>query len=98
MNNKRPVLIIISPGFAASKEDSTCLPLQQNLIKAINKKFSSLKIIILAFQYPYAASEYNWNGNKIISFGGENKGKIFRLLLWRRVSLQLKRLYKEENI
>ena len=73
MKDTRPTFIIISPGFAVDEKDSTCLPLQQNLIKAINKNFPSIKIIIVALQYPFIPSEYEWNGNKVISFGSRTK-------------------------
>jgi len=98
MKNTQPTFIIISPGFAKDEKDSTCLPLQQNLAKAINKKFPSIKIIILAFQYPFTQSEYYWYGNKVISFGSRNKGKIFTLLLWRKVWLCLKKIQQENNV
>jgi len=98
MKDMRPTFIIISPGFARDEKDSTCLPLQQNLIKAINKNFPSIKIIIVALQYPLIKSEYEWNGNKVISFGSRTKGKLYTLLLWRKVWLCLKKLRQENNV
>jgi hypothetical protein len=32
-----PVLVILSPGFAANEADTTCLTSQQNLVKSLNK-------------------------------------------------------------
>ena len=79
MKNDKPVFVILTPGFAANEADTTCLPFLQILVKAINKNFSSIKIIILCFQYPFSANEYLWNDNKVISLGGKNKGKLTRL-------------------
>jgi glycosyltransferase involved in cell wall biosynthesis len=98
MKDMQPTFIVISPGFAINEEDSTCLPLQQNLIKAINKNFPSIKIIIVAFQYPLIRSEYEWYGNKVISFGSRTRGKLHTLLLWSKVWLRLKKLNKENNV
>jgi glycosyltransferase involved in cell wall biosynthesis len=98
MKDMRPTFIVISPGFARDEKDSTCLPLQQNLIKAINKNFPSIKIIIVALQYPLIKSEYEWHGNKVISFGSRTKGKLHTLLLWRKVWLCLKKLHQENNV
>jgi glycosyltransferase involved in cell wall biosynthesis len=98
MKDKQLTFIIISPGFAIDEKDSTCLPLQQNLIKAINRNFPGIKIIILALRYPSIQSEYDWYGNKVITFGRRNKGKISTFFLWRKVWLCLKKLNKENNI
>jgi glycosyltransferase involved in cell wall biosynthesis len=98
MRDTRPTFIIISPGFAVDEKDSTCLPLQQNLIKAINKNFPSIKIIIVALQYPFIKSEYEWYGNKVISFGARTQGKLYTLLLWIRTWIYLKKINKENNV
>jgi glycosyltransferase involved in cell wall biosynthesis len=91
-------LIILSPGFPVNEEDSTCLPAQQSFVSALNKKFPDLKIIILAFEYPFARSEYLWHNNSVISFAGKNKSKLFRLMTWRRIWRKLKEIKKQENI
>ena len=90
----KKTLIILSPGFAASEEDTTCLPPQQVFVRAMNKNYPSLQIIILAFQYPYFKKKYKWFGNEIISFNGANKRKFSRVLLWMRVHWVLKKLNK----
>lgn len=97
MNNKN-TLIILSPGFPANEKDSTCLPAQQVFVKALNKNFPSLRIIILAFQYPRFVKEYKWFGNDVISFNGGNKGKFSRLLLWWHVYRTLVKLNRQNNI
>ncbi|HEY6978598.1 MAG TPA: hypothetical protein VH396_20010, partial [Chitinophagaceae bacterium] len=91
-------LIILSPGFAANEEDTTCLPPQQVFVRAMNKNFPSLQIIILAFQYPRVNKQYKWFGNDIISFNGADKRKLSRVLLWIRVNRVLKKLNKQNNI
>jgi glycosyltransferase involved in cell wall biosynthesis len=91
-------LIILSPGFAANEEDTTRLPPQQVFVKALNRNFPSLQIIILAFQYPRFKKQYKWFGNDVISFNGADKRRFFRVLLWIRVHNVLKKLHRQNNI
>lgn len=91
---KQKTLIILSPGFAKDENDSTCLPPQQVFVKAFKKNAPSLQIIILAFQYPFFKKQYTWFGNIIISFNGQDKRGICRLLLWLKVYRKLNRLKK----
>jgi glycosyltransferase involved in cell wall biosynthesis len=91
-------LVILSPGFPENAEDSTCLPAQQSFIRSLNKILPKLKVIILTFQYPHFRSTYEWYGNQVVSFGGMNKKRIHRLLVWLKVWKQLKKINKQENI
>ncbi|MEO7984012.1 MAG: glycosyltransferase [Bacteroidota bacterium] len=98
MKNDQQVLVILLPGFPGIEEDSTCLPAQQAIIRQINSNFPFIKLIIFSFQYPFNAIEYNWNNNKVIAFGGSNKGGIARLLLWRRVRQKFNAIKKAHPI
>ncbi len=98
MNEKNKTLIILSPGFPENEKDTTCLPAQQSFVRSLNKHFPRLKIIVLAFEYPFKKSTYHWNANEVISFSGRNKGHFFRLRLWQMVWRKLKMIDKEENI
>jgi glycosyltransferase involved in cell wall biosynthesis len=94
----RKTLIILTPGFPANEEDTTCLPAQQSFVRSLNKLFPEVQIIILSFEYPFFKSEYLWYNNKTIAFGGRNKKHIFRFLLWRKVWKKLKIINQQENI
>lgn len=98
MKAKAPVIIVITPGFPANEEDSTCLPAQQNFIRAVNENFSEVEVIILSFQYPFTKAVYQWHGNTVMAFGGKNKGNLSRFIIWKRVWQQLKIIHKEKNI
>lgn len=97
MNNK-PTLIILSPGFAKDEQDTTCLPAHQAFVKALNRNFPSLTIIILAFEYPFFSRKYKWFENHVIAFNGHNKKFPLKLFLWWRVYRSLKKLRKENKI
>src|SRR5450432_381885 len=98
MKHDTKALIILSPGFPKDEADTTCLPSQQIFVKALNKNFPSLIIIILSFQYPFSTSAYSWCGNMVIPFYGMKTGITARLLLWRRLWRTLHKLKKENNI
>ena len=97
MNSKK-TLVILSPGFPDSETDSTCLPAQQSLVHSLNQLYPSLRIIILAFQYPYQKATYQWRGNTVIACNGRNRKRFARVLLWISVWRELKKLYQQENI
>jgi glycosyltransferase involved in cell wall biosynthesis len=98
MSSKQKTIVILTPGFPANEADSTCLPAQQNLVRAINKNYPGIKLIVLSFQYPFTKTVYQWHGNTVIALGGRNKGKIMRLLLWQQAGQQLKKINKKNSI
>lgn len=98
MKNNQQVLVILTPGFPENESDTSCLPFLQSLVRTINKDFSFIKIIIVAFQYPFTAAEYTWNGNTVFSFGGRNKGKLSRRFIWFRVWRKLKKIKDDNNV
>ena len=98
MKKDQRSLVILTPGFPEDELDTSCLPFLQSLIRTINKDFPLVRIIVVSFQYPYTSGEYFWNGNIIFSFGGRNKGKLSRRLLWFRVWRKLKKIKEENNV
>jgi glycosyltransferase involved in cell wall biosynthesis len=98
MINKQKAFVILTPGFAASENDTTCLPMQQELLKAISNLYAHIELIILSFQYPYVEKSYQWFGITVYSFNGKNKGGIARLLLRKKVTAILNKINKEKQI
>jgi glycosyltransferase involved in cell wall biosynthesis len=74
-------LVLITPGFAASEADSTCLPLQQALVRAWLAREPGLRIVVIALHYPYHVDGYTLFGAHVQPFNGHNKGGLHR---WRR--------------
>ena len=98
MKNKRQTLVILTPGFPKDRADTACLPPQQQFVKALKQICPGLYIIVISFQYPFFAAEYDWHGVKIISLGGKDRGQVFRLITWQKAWLTLKRLHQEHHI
>lgn len=82
MSPEGKAILLLTPGFPESETDSTCLPLQQQLVKALQQQFPQLTLVVLSFQYPYTRRNYNWNGTPVIPFNGRNRGHLYRR--WRQ--------------
>jgi len=91
-------LIILTPGFPANEADSTCMPFPQLFVKTIKQLQPSLQVIVLAFQYPFFESAYAWNDVKVIAFNGQSRGKLHRLLLWRKIWKRLNVIVQENDV
>ncbi len=98
MIQTKETVLILSPGFPANEEDNTCLPAQQLFVKALKKNFPFLKIIIIAFQYPFFSSDYKWNDTEVTSFGGKNKPMLQRFFLWKRIWKRMEKIKNENKI
>ncbi len=98
MKGNSQTLVILTPGFPKDETDSTCLPLQQSLLLTISKKYPTIQLIILSFQYPFTESLYTWNGIRVKSFGGKNKPGIQRWLLWQKIKTELRLIHEQNKI
>ena len=50
-------IVILTPGFASDESDTSCIPALQDYVLALQQSFPGLRIVVLAFQYPY-----KWDG------------------------------------
>jgi glycosyltransferase involved in cell wall biosynthesis len=91
-------LVILTPGFPKDEEDSTCLPTQQAFVRALNKYYPGLQIVILAFEYPFSKETYLWHQNKVIPFDGWKKGKIKKSIIGISAWRALNRLRHEREL
>ena len=98
MKTKTDTFIILSPGFPANETDSTCVPPQQQFVKALKEICPRLNIIVIAFQYPFVAEQYKWRGVKVIALGGKGKGYLYRLVTWARAWSVLNKLNRKHNV
>lgn len=98
MNKPGSTLVILSPGFPESEGDTTCLPPKQAFVKAVNRVRPDIKIIIIAFQYPFFKKNYSWFGNEVIALGGRSRGKSARLITWLRAWLYLRKIMKHHHV
>jgi glycosyltransferase involved in cell wall biosynthesis len=98
MKNEQPCLVILSPGFPKDESDSNCLPSQQALIKTMNRQFPELRIIVLAFEYPFIKASYQWNNNTVVAFNGWKRSGFKKIFLFRSIWSTLNTLRKKYTI
>lgn len=98
MSDVKKTFIILSPGFPKDEADSTCLPFPQLFVRTLSQLNPTINIIVFAFQYPFIAKDYKWYDVQVMSFNGRNKGKINRLLLWRRILKRFNEVIKEHTV
>lgn len=98
MAANKNTLIILTPGFAENEADTTCLPMQQQLVKSLRENNPDLSIKIISFQYPYHTNKYNWFDVEVIPLNGRNKGGLHRLWLRKKIFSELDLIYKKETV
>jgi glycosyltransferase involved in cell wall biosynthesis len=91
-------LIILTPGFPTDEQDTTCIPWLQHFVLALRRVRPSVRVTVIAFQYPYQPREYEWHGIRVFASGGANRKKLLRLITWVRVLRTLRQLRREDNI
>ncbi|WP_184549171.1 glycosyltransferase family 4 protein [Mucilaginibacter sp. FT3.2] len=95
---KPKALVILTPGFPADGNDTTCIPAMQVFVRALKQSNPQLHIIVVSFQYPFTASRYYWYGVEVIALAGKGKGQLFRLITWQRVWQTLKKLHQKYEL
>lgn len=98
MQSDVQTLVILTPGFPKNEADTTCLPLQQALVKAISRQYPQFKVVVLAFRYPFKPGIYNWQGVSVQAFAGKDWLKLLKVYNWIKIWLALKKLKREQPI
>ena len=96
MNNIEKTLIILTPGFPKDEADTTCLPLQQQLIRSLKEINPELNIVVLSLQYPFHTKKYNWFNTTVIPFN--SKGGLSKLFMRRKLNATLKKIHNTTPI
>src|SRR5688572_14454882 len=98
MRKMQKTLVILTPGFPSSVDDSTCLPMQQALTRSIHRQFPELKIHVISFQYPYNEMDYDCAGATVHSFGNRNRGHLYALILRNKIVKRLELIQERDSI
>ena len=98
MKNDQHTLVILTPGFPKDEADSTCLPFLQTFISQLNTQFRLLKVEIIAFDYPFVSTSYQWKGNTVHSFNGYKKTRLKKLFKWISIKKKLDKIKNSNSI
>ncbi len=94
----RPLLVILTPGFPAREDDTTCIPPQQLFVKALHTYHPEIRLVVLTFQYPFTARRYSWNGIPVVAFGGRSRGGFLRVATWLKVANEVRRMKRKAPV
>lgn len=98
MDGRSKAFIILTPGFAASENDSACLPLHQNFVRALATLHPQIKICVLSFHYPFRKDIYDFSGATVYSFNGRNRKGITKFLLRKKAFRSLEEIYRANEV
>jgi glycosyltransferase involved in cell wall biosynthesis len=98
MSQEVKTLLVLTPAFPKNESETSWVPSQQLLVKNLKSQFPHLNILVYSFLYPYEQCEYDWHQVKIFAFGGMQRKKLKRLLLWRNIWQRLKKAKKQNNV
>lgn len=90
---------MLTPGFPANSEDTTCIPALQLFIKELSVQYGpQANIQVVTFQYPFTKGAYVWKGIPCFSAGGNNKKFPGRWKTWTAVMKFLKNYHERSPI
>jgi glycosyltransferase involved in cell wall biosynthesis len=98
MNNKIKTWIILTPGFPKDEDDTTCLPFLQQFVREIDHQFAGLRVVILAFDYPFKSETYPWKHHDVIPFNGWQKSKLKKVFKWVRIWRTMKKIKRNSDL
>jgi glycosyltransferase involved in cell wall biosynthesis len=86
-------ILFLVPGFPKDENDFNCIPpLQEYLIKFMST-YPSIKISVIAFQYPYLNTPYFWKGINVVPINGKNS--VFKKpTVWLKAIREAKKIHK----
>lgn len=82
MKHKEKALIVLSPAFPENEAADYWVPSQQDMVKALQEQNPEIRIIVLAFYYPYQKNEYQWHHSSVIPLHGTAYRKLNKVFFW----------------
>jgi glycosyltransferase involved in cell wall biosynthesis len=98
MQNNRPCIVVVTPGFPENENDTTCLPAFQQFALSLKHNFPKYTFVFISLQYPFKNGFYFWNGIGVHAIGGKNKRHLFALKTKRMAFKKLNELKETYQI
>jgi glycosyltransferase involved in cell wall biosynthesis len=98
MNRDKKTLIILTPGFPKDEMDTVCLPFLQNFVLELNERYPLLVVVVLAFDYPFTRTSYEWNKNEVIPFNKWRSKNISKLLAWFAIWKKMRKIRRSHAV
>jgi glycosyltransferase involved in cell wall biosynthesis len=91
-------IVFLVPGFPQTEAETDCLPPVQNFVKAVAGRNPGIRFHVIAFQYPFTAGEYLWNGVTVHALAGLNRRFPLRLRTWVQAASKVRHLQRSTNV
>jgi len=91
-------VVLATPGFPDDNGDSTCIPPLQQTLQALTIRHPELRITVMAINYPYRRTPYQWHGIRIVPLDGRNRPWPLRLAAIRRGLAESRRIHEEHGV
>ena len=91
-------IVFVTPGFAASEADTTCIPTLQCYFLKLKSQYPQLKITIVTLEYPHVQTPYLWHGIDVIPCYINRKGVFKSLVKWGKAIRVIRGLHKVDPI
>jgi|SRR5688572_176854 len=92
-------ILLLTPGFPQSDNDTTCIPSLQALVWELQEKYhQEVSLQVVTFHYPFKQGSYKWKGIPCWSAGGQNSKLPFKLWTWLKVIQFVIRLHKNKPV
>ncbi len=96
MSSAKHILFLV-PGFPADENDFNCIPPLQDYLIKFKKKFPSVKISIIGFQYPYRYKKYLWNNLQVYPLNGQNSS-LKKIFVWLYALRTARKIHKSNPV
>lgn len=96
MNDNLKNILLITPGFPADENDTTCIPALQDFIKGLNRFEPNLSITIISLHYPAKTAVYSWFGNEVHTIGANNCRFPKRFIYWKKLQRTIMSLHHQK--
>lgn len=86
----------MTPGFAVSESDTTCITALQLFVKELVRQ--EVSVTVFSLHYPFKKERYRWNGVEVIALNGQNNFFIRKTLLYPRLRKAFKAVNEKNKI
>jgi len=91
-------ILIITPGFPENENDTDCIPPLQEYLKELTKRFTEIKISVVAIHYPDKKNKYCWERINVYSCGGKRRKQPVRIFYWLRAIYYSLKINKKNQV
>lgn len=95
--NTTPHIAVVCPGFPADPMDTACVPYLYLYLEAL-QACRKCRISVVALQYPFRTTPFQWKGMDVFPMGGKNAPGLRRLPSWGNAWRTLRQIHRQTPV